>query len=127
MQGFEEKTYEFDGRKFTARRPSLAVENRWLEFAIDENGVFNRKVIRDITRDEEAVNWFMERLLSYEGERIDWYNADGANEIIGEVIAGFFTRWSEKMTSLMDTLSTGLEPELSPQSVEAEEVPSGTA
>ena len=106
------KTYDYDGRKFTVKKPSLALENLWLQFAITEDGALNKNCVKDISRDPEAVNMFMRKILEGDHEGIDWYE-DAPAEMFGEVFADFFTNWSARIEKALDTASAGLTPERS--------------
>ena len=119
------QSYDFMGRKFTVKPPTLALENMWMEFAINEDGSFNKNCIRDISRNAEAVNAFMRRILEGDHDGIDWYE-DAPSEMFGQVFTDFFTRWSEKTVKAIDTLSAGSEEGPSSNSQAAKRRPKKT-
>jgi hypothetical protein len=99
------KTFEYDGRTFTVKNTSLALENLWLQFAFTKEGQYNKECVVDFSRDGDAVNKFMRYMCAGDHEGIDWYE-DAPKELFAGVFADFFTNWSEKMIEALATLST---------------------
>lgn len=91
-------------RQFKLKRPSLKVENLWLGFVYTDEGKFVKTCLTDFSKDSEAVNEFMRSMLRGDHSGIDWMDED--SEIFREVFLYFFTPWSERMTSALDTLSS---------------------
>ena len=109
------KAFEYEGKKFTQKSPSLALENLWLGFAFKDDGSYNPNCVADFSKDGDAVNSFMRYMWTGDHEGIDWYE-DAPKEHFGDTFTDFFTNWSEKMVSALAMLSNSSTEKPSPKS-----------
>ena len=116
------KTFEYDGKTFTRKNTSLALENLWLQFAFTDEGNYNPNCVTDFTRDAAAVNSFMRYMFLGDHEGIDWFEDNSiegetsSRAVFGETFADFFTSWSEKMIEAQDMLTKSSQEKTSPKS-----------
>ena len=90
------KTYEVEGRTFTTRPLSLAVEDAFRELAFDDSGEFNAENLNSLSKDGEKLHMLLHLLLKGDHEGLDW-RLDVDSDVVGEVLEDFFTRYAAKM------------------------------